>query len=348
MRYLLVGNPTAQSGRAKGYLTQAVESLRNRGHEVELLHTEPAGRTMKLVTDAVEQRRPDVVITFGGDGTFNEVATGLLATTGSGSAGPGGGIPLGMLPMGTANNQGRSLGLDAGPDAIETNLDVIVAGHVIQLDVGRIARLDARGDVSHESLFFDSVGWGMQPEILEQRNRDREVVKGIPVVRDLWRDQAVYAGATVAKLLESYVEPVKFTAVIVCEGTSHRYEGLTDLVISNTALYAGEWIVDRDSEPDDGLLELVPFQGRRDWLSKTIRDLVKLDLRQEDLDRIGVSHSEGFQGSHFEVELLRISKDQIATQVDGEVWSPGYRFVVNVVPQKLPLITPADFVPPWR
>ena len=115
--HLLVGNPTAQSGKAAGYLERALDGLRERGVEARLLPTEPAGRTVGLVTRAVEAERPDVVVYLGGDGTFNEVARGLLAASVD--------VPLGMLPMGTANNQGRSLGVRwLGLDKADRTLDV--------------------------------------------------------------------------------------------------------------------------------------------------------------------------------------------------------------------------------
>ncbi len=341
MLYLLVGNPTAQSGRAADHLDRTAASVRARGSRVRLLATEPAGRTVGLVTSAIEELRPDVVLTFGGDGTFNEVARGILAA-------PGDPVPLGMLPMGTANNQGRSFGLGAGPKAIEKNLDVVFGGHVTQLDVGYLSLLDVDGRVTHESAFFDSVGWGMQADILAQRNRDRAAVKEIPLLRDVWRDQAVYAGATITKLLESYVQPTKFDARIVSEGETHLYTGMTDIVISNTALYAGEWIVDRNSEPDDGRFELAPFQGRRDWLSKTIRDLTVLDIKQEDLDVLGITHSVGYTAKDFDVELTRFGNETVAAQLDGEEWRPGRHYRVRCEPQALPLLTPRRFVPPWR
>ena len=59
----------------------------------------------------------------------------------------------------------------------------------------------------------------------------------------------------------SFVEPTKFDAEILCDGQLHRYEGLTDVIIGGTAVYAGAWIMDRASEPDDGKFELVPMQG---------------------------------------------------------------------------------------
>ena len=339
-RILLFGNPTAQSGKAAAYLERAITQLEARGVEATLIHTEPEGRTVGVVTRAIEDRAPDVVVYMGGDGTFNEVARGILASPRR--------PPLGMLPMGTANDQGRSFGLRPGAKAIDANLDVVLEGHVSWIDVGEVDVLDPDGATIERTHFFDCVGWGMSPEILAQRNRDRERVGKIPILRELYRDQAIFMGAALDRFLASFTEPTKFDAEIVCDGEAHRYEGLTDLFINNTPIYAGEWLPDPDARADDGRMELVPMQSRRDWISKSIRDLTVFPLSQEELDVIGVTHSEGFAGASFDLTLHRPEREQVPGQLDGEEWRSGARFRVEVLANALPLITPAGFVPPWR
>ncbi len=338
--YLVVGNPTAQSGSAKAHLERAIAGLKRRGVRAELIATEPRGRTIEVVRRAVDERRPKVVVYLGGDGTFNEVARGILAAEER--------VPLGMLPMGTANDQGRSLGVRPGAAAIEENLDIIVGGHLLHLDAGRAQALDARGEPRAEALFFDSMGWGMQPEILAQRNRDRADVQEIPLLREIYRDQAVYAGAALQRFIGSFIEPATFEARVDCDGRTVTHEGLTDLIINATAIYAGEWVLDRFSEPDDGKLELVPMQGRRDWASKALRDLAMLPIFQEDLDIVGITHSEGMRGAHFDLTFWREGGGPVASQLDGEEWVAGDRFRVTVLANVLPVIVPPEFDPPWR
>ena len=53
----------------------------------------------------------------------------------------------------------------------------------------------------------------------------------------------------------------------------HTYRGLTDLVVSNTPMYGGIWITDRRADASDGRFEVFPLQGRRDMISKAIRDI---------------------------------------------------------------------------
>ncbi len=74
-----------------------------------VLATDAAGHATELARDAVEQGA-DLVLVLGGDGTINEAANGLAYS----------GVPLGVLPAGTANVLAMELGLGShlGP-AIE-------------------------------------------------------------------------------------------------------------------------------------------------------------------------------------------------------------------------------------
>ena len=148
--------------------------------------------------------------------------------------------------------------------------------------------------------------------------------------------------------MASFVETTKFSAHIESDGQHHHYSELLDLVIKGTAVYAGSWILDRWSEPDDGRFELVPFAGRRDFVSKLLRDLKAVPIWQEHLSPLGVEHSEGYSAPAFDVRLHRDDRVLVNSQVDGDEWLPGRRFRVTVLRNLLPLIVPADFDPPWR
>lgn len=337
---LLVGNPTAQSGRAQGLIERARAGLAARGFQVRFVATGPAGATTLAVRDLLEHTEVARVVALGGDGTFTDVARALVA---SGKAAD---VPMGLIPAGTANDQARSLGLVVG--GLEQNLDVIAAGHAQPLDAGRARRLGEGGEVLDEALFFDSVGWGMHPEVLAQRNRDRAVVDQIPLVRELYRDQAVYAGAVLNRYLASWVEPTKFDAVAEVDGRTYRLPGLTDLIVNATPIYAGEWVLARDARVDDGRFELVPIQGRRDWFLKAVHDLAALPVLGDQLDALGVRSTGTVQGQRFALTLARPGRPALASQLDGEEWVAGHRFAVEVLPRALRVLAPAGWVPPWR
>ena len=215
----LVANPTAQSGRSAERIKRARAWLTQAGVPCDLLPTLPGGKTIDATRDAIDAGAYRVVIAMGGDGTFREVATGLLAS------GKRDAVALGMLPTGTANDQGRSFGLDAGPGALEKNLAVIVAGKETRLDAGRIRASSTAGEALAETAFFDSAGWGISARVLAVRNADRKAVEEIEVLRDIYRDQLVYAGAFLRTFLESYVVSDKFDAVIEADSVRHSLNG---------------------------------------------------------------------------------------------------------------------------
>ncbi len=339
-RVLLVGNPTARSGAAERRIRRAISAMEARGWAPRFLSTEPNGRTVAVVRDAIREGGLDVVVYLGGDGTFAEVAKGLLAADAP--------CPMGMLPSGTANDQGKSFGIRSDEASLARNLDVIEAGFVRPIDVGQIERLDEGGCATEEELFFDSVGWGLQSDVLSVRNRDRRRVARVPVLRALYRDQAVYAGAALNRYLSSWVKPTKFDATVEADGQTTAFEALIDLVISATPIYGGEWVLERLAEPDDGVFELVPFQGRRDLFSKVVRDLRHLPVWQEHLDALGITHSRGFSAGRFDVRLARPGRPAVAAQVDGEEWVAGRHFRVTVLPRRLPLVVDEDWFPPWQ
>jgi len=157
--HLLVGNPTAQSGKNAERIDRALALPREAGVSAELLPTLPGGKTTEAVRSRLDAGGVRAVIAMGGDGTFREVASGLLMSHVKDD------VPLGMLPTGTANDQGKSFGLEASPEALSANVAAITRGHETRLDAGLI-----RGGELTE-YFFDSAGWGLSARVLGAEER---------------------------------------------------------------------------------------------------------------------------------------------------------------------------------
>ncbi len=333
--HLLVANPTAQSGKN----AQRIDAVRQWMEEMAIpcgfLPTLPGGRTIASVADALNRHPYRVVIAMGGDGTFREVASGILTSERASE------VALGMLPTGTANDQGRSFGLLSDDAALEENLSVIAAGRETRLDGGFIRSLTSSGEVLAEGWFFDSAGWGISARILAVRNQDRSLVEQVPLLREVYRDKLVYAGATLRVFLQSYVVTDKFTAHINADGHPHQLEGLTDLVIKGTRIYGGAWVLDRNARHDDGLFEVVPFRGKRDWASKAMVDLEGNPLTEEMLNSLGISHSRPFPASHIDLAFeVPMEGSPLCAQIDGEEFPAGPRAQVQVHREVLRLIVP--------
>jgi diacylglycerol kinase family enzyme len=328
--HLLVGNPTAQSGKNAERIDRAVRGLAAAGIACDVLPTLPGGATVGAVADRLRESSYACVVSMGGDGTFREVASGLV------DSGRADAVAMGMLPTGTANDQGRSFGLDAGDPALDHNVGVVAAGRETRLDAGRITT----GGTT--AWFFDSAGWGISARVLRARNEDRALVDThVPLLKAFYRDHAVYAGALLRVFLESYVVFDAFGVAVEADGRRVELDGLTDLIVKGTRVYGGAWVFDRESRHDDGLFEVVPFRGKRDWTSKAIVDLDGNPITEEMLNAIGVEHSRPFRAQKMTMRFAWPEGGaRPAAQIDGEEHPAADEAVIEVVPRAIRLIVP--------
>jgi len=339
--HLLLANPTAKSGKNAARI-ETVRALLDRAgiaHRFEA--TLPGGETVALVRDALRgDEGLTTAIAMGGDGTFAEVAKGILASGRVES------VALAMLPTGTANDQGKSFGLSSDDTSLERNVGVIRDGVETRLDVGAITALGTPGPngediVVREDHFFDSAGWGISPRTLALRNEDRETIESIPIVREIWRDQLVYAGALLRTFLQGWLEDDRFDVRVVADGVTHEWTGLLDLVIKGTRIYGGIWVIDPASKHDDGLFEIEPFRGKLDWSSKALVALDRTGRVEETLALAGVEHSQGIRAKEIELTLLP-HEVPLAAQIDGEEFPFSPRVRVSVFQNAIRLIVPRE------
>ena len=103
---LIIVNPyaTTVSDRLRHLVVYALQGR----YEVDAVDTEAQGHATELCREAAHEGY-DVVVAFGGDGTVNEAANGLIGSTdGLAGATP---TPLTCLPGGSANVFGKMLGI---------------------------------------------------------------------------------------------------------------------------------------------------------------------------------------------------------------------------------------------
>ncbi|WP_080848639.1 diacylglycerol kinase [Cytobacillus gottheilii] len=125
-RARIIYNPTSGREIFKKHLAEVLQKLENAGYETSCHATTGEGDATKAARQAVE-RRFDLIIAAGGDGTINEVVNGIAEQDF---------IPkLGILPTGTTNDFARALHI---PRDIEAAADIIAKGDSIPVDIGRI------------------------------------------------------------------------------------------------------------------------------------------------------------------------------------------------------------------
>jgi YegS/Rv2252/BmrU family lipid kinase len=101
-------------------LRHMVSWVRERGHAVEVRVTWESGDGASMAAEAAD-RGTDVVVACGGDGTLNEVVNGL----------DGRNVPLGVVPLGTANDFARQTGI---PGDADHAMDVILRHKPVRID----------------------------------------------------------------------------------------------------------------------------------------------------------------------------------------------------------------------
>lgn len=115
-----------------------------RHHDVQVVETNRRGHATRFAQDAA-RRGLDAVIAFGGDGTLNEVATGVAGTE----------TALAVLPGGSTNVFARTLGMPndaiAGVDLI---VDALNRNDIIPVGLGRV---NGRYFCFHTGVGYDAM-----------------------------------------------------------------------------------------------------------------------------------------------------------------------------------------------
>lgn len=151
-KYLFIINPTAGGGTAKEveYLIKEVMNKSHKDFEI-VFTTKP-----KEASIIAANKDYDIVVAVGGDGTINEVSSGLIKK--------GKGI-LGIIPAGTGNDLSRSLGIPLNTkQALET---------ILKCNISEIAAGQSNGN-----HFLNISSAGFDVEVLTNLDMIRKKIKG--------------------------------------------------------------------------------------------------------------------------------------------------------------------------
>lgn len=121
---IIIYNPNSGKKNIKPYLSKIERILNRHDYEVEIIPTKYKGNATEIVK---ELSNIDLIMSFGGDGTFNEVMTGNLERKKR--------ILLTHIPVGTTNDIGAMLGY--GKNILD-NVKLSLNGVVKKFDIGLI------------------------------------------------------------------------------------------------------------------------------------------------------------------------------------------------------------------
>jgi len=123
-RARIIYNPTSGREVFKKHLPEVLEKLEVAGYETSCHATTCEGDATIAAKNAVE-RSFDIIIAVGGDGTLNEVVSGVSPFEKR--------PKVGLIPMGTTNDFARAVHI---PRNIEDAVDIIIKGDTLPVDVG--------------------------------------------------------------------------------------------------------------------------------------------------------------------------------------------------------------------
>lgn len=189
----------------------------------------PPSRKRADVSALIRERAADVdaVVIAGGDGSVNAAAEGVIAT----------GLPLGVIPMGTANDLARTLGLPTDPAAA---VAVIAGGHLRAIDVG----------TANDCFFFNVASVGLAARIARDLKGGSKKRLGV-----------LAYGAAAARIVTK-AGPI--WAELETDTGIDRV-GTMQIAVGAGRHYGGGLTIHESAQPDDGQLRVVSLELDNWW-----------------------------------------------------------------------------------
>lgn len=213
---LLIINPISGTRSKEGLPETAAARLASAGFEVTAVHTKAPGHGAELAANAAA-KGVHTVISAGGDGTVNEIASALSHT----------GTRLGIIPLGSGNGLARSLGIPQDTDAA---LSVIASRNTALCDRGLV----------NGRPFYCTFGVGFDAAVSEKFARNKRRGR-ITYVQSVLREFLNYRSQPYAIAVEGRIITERAFLIAVC----------------NASQYGNNAYIAPQASLSDGLLDLI-------------------------------------------------------------------------------------------
>jgi YegS/Rv2252/BmrU family lipid kinase len=255
MSIVAIVNPMSGAGLDPNVAGQRVamirDELQRRKLDATIQLTERSGHGRQLAA-AAAAANIDLVIVWGGDGTVNEVGSGLAGSR----------TALGLIPAGSGNGLAGALGIPRAPQAA---LATILDGRTSAVDVGMLG----------DRPFFNVAGIGFDAHIARLFNQRTRGQRGqLPYIVLGIREGFRYAGQRYSIMMDDDSQPIVQHALLIAFANGREY-GMGMQIAPGAKL-------------DDGLLEacivedrhvLARFRDARHLASGTVDRAPRIILR---------------------------------------------------------------------
>lgn len=235
--------------------------------------------------------RIDLVIVGGGDGTLNAAVDAIVEMD----------LPLGILPLGTANDLARTLKI---PLSLPEACAVIAQGHQASIDLGWV----------NGKHFFNVASLGLSVNITRKLTKEAKRRWGVL--------------AYLITAIKAILKARPFKAEIRFEGQAKRVKTL-QIAVGNGRYYGGGMTIFHDATIDDQRLDLYSLEIKRWWQIFTVLFTLRNGRHRKEFGTRALS------GTEFEV----VTHKPYTINTDGELTTTTpARF--RVIPQALKVIAP--------
>ncbi|TVQ42541.1 MAG: lipid kinase [Gloeocapsa sp. DLM2.Bin57] len=220
---LLLINPRSRQGKKQFKL--AVDILHELDFELVVIPCNHPQEIPEIINQQADN--VDLVIIGGGDGTLNLAVDSLVTHN----------LPLGILPMGTANDLARTLGIPLG---IKEACQVIASGKVDDIDLGWV----------NGKYFFNVASLGLSVKITENLSYQ---------AKRRWGTLAYLI--TAIKVIRN---SIPFEVEIIIGDTSVSVKTI-QVAVGNGCYYGGGMAVAKDAKINDQRLDLYSLELENWW-----------------------------------------------------------------------------------
>jgi diacylglycerol kinase (ATP) len=239
----LIANPGSGTSSDRGkLLEQVTHCLKDNGIDVDVAVAKPKERTIPITRKALKDGYK-LIIAMGGDDTIEAIIRGMAGSK----------ARLAMIPVGTANNLAKSLGI---PEDVEQACALIASGNVRKLDMGQVKMKNGK-KLPFFELVMVGIGSALYPDALHVR-------KGRNLLPSL--------GNAIHTILTHETKPR--VTVVMDKESNVRVETML-AIVSNVPLIGPNMLIDPNSSMEDGLLDisLYPNFSKAELLAYTTRTM---------------------------------------------------------------------------
>jgi diacylglycerol kinase (ATP) len=217
-RLLVIFNPAA-GWRRRQRLAPVLAQLEGRGCPLALRETLGPGDAERFAAEA-DPAEIDLVVAAGGDGTVNEIVNGLARS----------GLPLALIPLGTANVLAAEIGLEVEPGAIAA---AIALGQPRPIALG----------AANGRRFILMAGAGF----------DAHVVHHVSVPMKRWLGKGAYLASTLRQLFA-------FGFPTYQVRTDDRTWRAASVIVANARFYGGRFLCAPEARLGSDTLQVCMFE----------------------------------------------------------------------------------------